>query len=301
MFKNLLVPLDGSPISETALSYAVYLAEKLGATLTLIHIIEADAPKEVHKQRHLTLPDEALAYLEETARVFVPPGVTYTVHVHTEEVRHVARSIVDHVGEFSPDLIVMCTHGHGGPRDWILGSIAQQVISFGKTPVLLIPPGCTQKMEGEFCQALVPMDGVAGHDQGLDTALEFAQFCDISIHLLMVIPNPANLKGEEAATGRMLPGATAVMLEMAEQSGKEYLARHLIRLRELKVRTAAEVARGDPVAAILSTARRLDSDIIILGTHGKTGMDAFWSGSVTPRLSGQSPIPLLLVSVKETG
>ena len=59
MFKHLLVPLDGSPLAEAALPAAAYLAQKLGASVTLLHVIEQDAPQEIHGERHLTDPDEA--------------------------------------------------------------------------------------------------------------------------------------------------------------------------------------------------------------------------------------------------
>ena len=61
-------------------------------------------------------------------------------HVHGGEVDDVARSIVDHVAELGPDLIVMCTHGRGGLRGFMFGRIAQQVVGLDRTPVLLIPP-----------------------------------------------------------------------------------------------------------------------------------------------------------------
>lgn len=65
MFKHLLVPLDGSRLAESALLAAASLAQNLGASVTLIHIIECDAPVEVHSDRHLANPDEAVDYLKD--------------------------------------------------------------------------------------------------------------------------------------------------------------------------------------------------------------------------------------------
>ena len=67
MFKNLLVPLDGSRMAESALAAAAYLAPKLRARVTLMHCIERAAPETVHGERHLREPEEARAYLEEAA------------------------------------------------------------------------------------------------------------------------------------------------------------------------------------------------------------------------------------------
>ena len=123
MFQHLLVPLDGSSLAETALPAAAHLAQVLEASVTLIHVIEKDAPKEVHKDRHLSEPEEASAYLKEVAGRAFPPETKVEWHVHVEEVKDVARSIVHHSHELEQDLIVMCTHGWGGLRDLLFGSI----------------------------------------------------------------------------------------------------------------------------------------------------------------------------------
>jgi nucleotide-binding universal stress UspA family protein len=299
MFENLLVPLDGSKLSESALPAAAYLAEVLGASVTLIHIIEKDAPREIHKDRHLTDPQEASAYLKEVAGRAFPPKSQVVWHVHVEEVKDVAYNIVQHTQELGQDLVVMCTHGSGGVRDWLIGNIAQQVIAFGKTPVLLISPQDSGQAAFSCHLALVALDGVPDHEQGLPVATELARVCGAALHLLMVIPTLGNLKAEEAATGRMLPGAMTATLDLAEEAGVNYLASKLGQVRAEGIQVSAEVARGDALAVIVDTVRRIEANLIVLGTHGKTGMDAFWSGSVTPRLSGRSEVPLLLVPVQK--
>jgi nucleotide-binding universal stress UspA family protein len=299
VFKHLLVPLDGSSLAESALPAATHIARKLGASVTLIHVVEKDAPKEIHKDRHLTNAEEANAYLQEIAGHAFSPEVHVEWHVHIEEVKDVARSIVLHTQELGQDLVVMCTHGRSGVRDWFMGSIAQQVIALGRTPVLLIPPRDIGQAVFPCRQALVALDGVPDHEQGLRVAAGLAPACGISLHLLMVIPTLSTLKAEKAATGRMLPGAMMAMLDLTEQGGKDYLVRHMETLQAGGIVTSAEVARGDAVAVIVATAQRIQADLIVLGTHGKTGMDAFWSESVTPKLSGRSLVPLLLVPVRE--
>jgi nucleotide-binding universal stress UspA family protein len=299
VFKHLLVPLDGSSLAESALPLAAHMAQALGASVTLIHVVEKDAPKEIHKDRHLTDPQEASIYLQEIAGQAFSPETHVEWHVHVEEVKDVARSIVLHTQELEQDLVVMCTHGRSGVRDLFIGSIAQQVIAFGKRPVMLIPPSDSGRAVFPCRQALVALDGIPDHEQGLHVAAGLAQVCGIALHILMVIPTLGTLKAEKAATGRMLPGAMMAMLDLAEQGGKDYLAQHMHALQAEGIVTSAEVARGDAVSVIDETAQRIQADLIVLGTHGKTGMDAFWSESVTPKLSGRSQVPLLLVPVRE--
>ena len=297
MFKHLLVPLDGSKLSESALPAAAHLAQVFGSSVTLIHIIEKDAPSEVHKDRHLTDPEDAQAYLKEVAGRIFSPSTQVVWHVHVEEVKDVAGSIVQHTQELGQDLVVMCTHGRGGVRDWLMGSIAQQVIAFQKTPVLLIPPHDSGHAGFLCSQVLVALDGMPDHEQGLQPAIELARACGAALHLLMVIPTRGDLKAEEALIAKMLPTAMAATLDMAEEAGINYLAGKLRQVQAEGINCTAEVARGDALAVIVETVERIQAELIVLGTHGKTGMDAFWSGSVTPRLSGRSEVPLLLVPV----
>jgi len=298
MFRHLLVPLDGSKLAEAALPAAAGLARLLGARVTLVHVIERDAPQEIHGERHLSDPDEARGYLEDVAARAFPCGLRVEIHVHAAEVSNVPRSIVEHVGELGPDLIVMCTHGRGGLRGWMFGRIAQQVVNLGATPVLLVQPGGMPKTGAFSCRRLlVALDGDAEHEQGLATAADLAGVCGAELRLVMVVPTFSRLSGREAATARMLPGSTYAVLNMAEKDAKAYLQRHATRLRHAGFPVTAEVRRGDPVDNILDAAIKSDADLIVLATHGKTAMDAFWSGSATPGVAGRATVSLLMVPV----
>ncbi len=300
MFKHLLVPLDGSLLAEAALPPAIFLAQLLQAPLTLVHLIEHRAPTEVHGEHHLTNSEEARAYLEEVAARF-PPEIRVEIHIHTSEVSDVARSIVEHVDELGSDLIVMCTHGHGGLRSWLFGSIAQQVLSLGTSPVLLVQPDKSEFAPPFTCKRLlVPLDGNPEHEQGLPVAARLAQSCQAALHLVMVVPTRDTLSGERASTARLLPRAMSALLDMTQQGAEEYLHHHVTRLQAEGLPVTASVRRGAPAAVIGRSAREAETNLIVLGTHGKTGMDAFWSGSVTPRLLSRTHIPLLLVRVQES-
>jgi nucleotide-binding universal stress UspA family protein len=302
MFKHLLVPLDGSLLAETALPAAAFLSQKLTASVTLIHLIEHNAPPAVHGERHLTNPTEAQAYLEQVARRDFPPAWPVERHVHTTEVSDVARSLAEHAAELEPDLIVMCTHGRGGLRDWLFGSIAQQVIALGTTPVLLIRPTPNGGAPPFACRMiLVPLDGDPAHEEGLPVAAALARACAGALHLAMVIPTLGTLSGEEAATGMLMPLATKALLELEQQNAEEYLSRLTAPLLASGLEVTTEVVRGDPAGTLLSTAKRVGADLIVLGTHRKTGLEAFWAGSIGPRMSNRSHAPLLLLPLPRAG
>ena len=293
MFQHLLVPLDGSSLAEASLPYAVTLCRVLNAAVTLIHIIEHNAPQEIHGERHLREEKESEEYLKQVARQFFPPEARVNTHVHTEEVRNVARSISAHAGEMAPDLIVMCTHGESGVFN-LMGSIAQQIIGHGKTPILLVQPGDRPLNAPVTLQKfLVALDGDPEHEQGLKTAGELAKLTHASLHLLTVIPTLGTLSGERAAAGRLLPGATSAMLDMTEECTIDNLEEQAAALRAQGIESRTTIRRGDPVQQILADSQ--DEDLIVLGTHGKAGMNAFWAGSVAPKIVSQTRLPVLLV------
>ena len=170
MFKHILIPLDGSSMAESVLASVAALNQKLNATITLIHVIEHNAPESVHGERHLTNEEDACNYLSEVAEKWFPDNTQVERHVHTEEVENVAASIVSHAGELAQDLIVMCAHGNSGLHDWVMGNIAQQVISQGKTPVLLLHPNNPKTSAPLLAEILVAHDGEVEHEAGLPLA-----------------------------------------------------------------------------------------------------------------------------------
>jgi nucleotide-binding universal stress UspA family protein len=300
LFQHLIVLLDGSRLAEAALSPTVYLAKTLGAKVTLVHVIESNPPERIHGERHLSNPQEALTYLcDVTTRAF-PADMEVRQHVHSHAVHDVAKSIAEHAGELDSDLIVMCTHGRGGLRDWILGSMAQQVIGQGNTPVFLIRPNREGRSPEFKCEKiLVSLDADPEHEKGLAISRELAQAFHASLHLVMVVHTRSTLSGERAVSARTLPGTISVLLDLKEKEAAEYLAEHLSQLEASGLTITAEVQRGDPAKVLLQVSENIRADMIVLGTHGKTGLEAFWSGSITPKLSSHSLSPLLLVPVRE--
>jgi nucleotide-binding universal stress UspA family protein len=304
MFQNLLVPLDGSPMAESALAAAAYLAPKLHADVTLIHCIERGAPETVHGERHLRAPEEARAYLEEAAARAFPPavreqaGAKIACHTHAPEVAHVASSILEHAREMPSTLIVMCVHGGSGVRSLLFGNIAQRIVGSGTTPVLLTPPS-DGKRPFACRRILVPLDGDPAHEQALPVAGDLAAACGSQMHLVFVVATRASLPGSDAAVGLFLPHATRAVLEIGRREAAEYLGRHVECQRAAGRSVTTEVCRGDAPKAIRRAAQRARADLIVMATHGREATEAFWSGSVAPRVASYAKRPLLLVPIKE--
>jgi nucleotide-binding universal stress UspA family protein len=299
MFKHILVPLDGSKLAEAVLPVAASLALTLKASVTLLHVIEQDAPSEVHRDRHLADSSEAAAYLSETAINAFSSNVAVNIHVHTSAVADVSRSIVDHsADEFQPDLIILCAHGNSGMHDLFFGNIAQQVAAASGIPVLLIKPA-EFSTPFNLRHILVPLDNESLHDKALPVAEELANAFGAQLDLICVIPTLGTLSGEQAASGNFLPAATAAYLDIAEETAQEHFQTHLDEFQKIDLPASAKIARGDPARVIFNTAMKTGADLILFGTHGHAGLDAFWNRSVAASVARRTLVPILLVPLKE--
>jgi nucleotide-binding universal stress UspA family protein len=296
MFKHLLVPLDGSSLAEAVLPAARTWAERLHARLTLLHITEKRAPPTIHGEHHLGSTREAEAYLAALAATLTRPGLALQWHVHEAE-SGVAQMIVDQATELKTDLIMLNTHGSSGLREKLLGSIAQHVLREGRVPVLLIrPQRDTLPGERPIRNILLPLDGERVHETALPAAVELAGVFGATIHLVNVAPTVETLTGEDSVPGLVMPNAMRALLDLAQQGGSDYLQR--IRAT-IAGATTCEAARGDPAKMIALAAQRVSADLIIMATHGRMGLDAFWSASVAPKVLHEVVVPLLLVRAAE--
>lgn len=298
MFKSILIPLDGSHLAEAALPVAASLTQKLNAPVTLLHVIEQNAPEAVHNERHLTKPEEAEVYLQNLVKQSFPAGTNANWHVHSSEVKDVPSSIVEHSGEFKPDLIIMSAHGRGGIRDLLFGRIALQVVGKDTTPLLLLQPMTSEQKPFTLRRILVPLDSESIHDDSLPMAKNLAKAYGAELYLLCVIPTYSTLAGEEAAAGSLLPGTANAFLDIKENQAREHMQGHLSELIGEGFRTSAEIARGDPAQTIVNVAERSKADLIVLSTHRHTGLSAFWERSVAPNVARRTRIPMLLIPLE---
>lgn len=156
MYKKILVPLDGSPLSELALPHAEALAERFGSELVLLrvyqpaswtHEIYGDAPDSVepHPQdfpaeiRHKI--EQYLAHLQDK----LLPSVKDRTRIETQLAGVAPDAIVDFAEQEQVDLIVMSTHGRSGLSRWVYGSVAAKVLQAAPCPVFLVRAAAAKK------------------------------------------------------------------------------------------------------------------------------------------------------------
>jgi nucleotide-binding universal stress UspA family protein len=293
MFDRLLIPLDGSRLAESVLPLAGALARRFASAITLLHVVEPRPPAEVHGEPHLGSVPEADRYLSLLAEG-VLAGLTIDRHVHAPGAADVAGIIARHAEEFEASLIVLCDHGRSGARDLLYGRVAQRVLRQGTVPVLLIKPEAVGRtLAGS--QILVPLDGSAASESALRPAGALARAFDGRLVLQTVVPTISTVPTDRSPAALLLPGATAASLEMEEEDVRRYLADLASRTRVTGLDVDARIDRGDPAIEIVAAADRLHAGLVVLSTHGRSGMNAVWAGSVASRVVARCRRPMLLV------
>jgi len=153
MFSNILVPVDGSEIGERSLPMAQGLAQSSGGTIHLVQVISRDPElqalhgggesiqgleieRDAARLLIETRTTRGKEYLESLAARLQNEGIKVATVIREGAAD---ANIVDYAREQGIDLIVMSTHGHGGFRRLLLGSVTDRVIRSGAIPVLVLP------------------------------------------------------------------------------------------------------------------------------------------------------------------
>jgi nucleotide-binding universal stress UspA family protein len=147
LIRKILLPLDGSPMGEAAVSNAAGMASLLGAELVLLHVLEPDftpgvsegiaAPWPIPKERVEHRKGRAEDYLNWLAGKLREGALTVSTAVASGRA---ADEIVEYAGSHAIDLVAMATHGKSGIGRWVFGSVTDKVLHAGDMPVLMVPP-----------------------------------------------------------------------------------------------------------------------------------------------------------------
>ncbi len=293
--KHLLLPLDGSASAERILPYGLFIAQRFEADITLLHIIEAGAPRTVHGQRHLRTIEEATAYLGGLAEKYASAGVPIRVHVHEEALEDPSQGIRSHEEELKADLIILSVHGRLSTRRLFRGNVAQRIFAESTKPILLVKK--PELLEDIIClqRILVPTGEDAHQERALQAAKEWAGPCDAELDLVRVVRTPDTLKVERRAAARLLPRAAEDLFELEGSSAQGALESAANGLKAQGYEVRAFYDTGDPVRVIKKIAEREKSDLVILASHGKRGALAFIDESVGARLVQTLHTPILMV------
>lgn len=285
MAKTILVPIDGSALSERAVPYAIALGKVLGAKLVFMRaVLTAKDPSAETQRFNHSLMQEAEENLRTVASGAQAEDVSVESVVWDDEAAH---AIVDVAKKKSAHLIVMSSHGRGGLGRAIYGSIAEPVLHRAATPVLVVPAHAHDNWSAaEPFRMVVPLDGSALSEEALAPAAELADAFRAELILIRALPLIYPLTGEAF----MDPYREPLLAE-----AREYLRGIAARLREPGRKVPIEVAEGDPARMILKAAGDYGAHAIVMTTHGRGGLARLVMGSVADSVLRHSTVPILVL------
>ncbi len=300
MSRSILVPLDGSDTAEQALPHAAMLARLLDAGIILARVPETIVVPVMSAGIWITdevEPPEAHAqaedYLAEVARRAVLAGLTTQTVVPSHPV---AAGILHAVEMTSPDLVVMTTHGRSGFRRWVLGSVADKVVHTSPAPVYLVraaEPEDAAATPAPIQRIMVPLDGSTAGEQALPTAIDLARRTGARVVLVRVpvVPGFATVIPETAGWIPQLLQQKAVEATAYLESVAEALDTQGIGVDiDVEIVTAGGVAEG-----LVASSREWGADVVVMSTHGRTGLRRWVLGSVADGVLRQADRPVWLV------
>jgi nucleotide-binding universal stress UspA family protein len=299
MYQTVLVTLDGSPLAERAVPFAVTLARASGGRLVLARAAAArtSAGLDTRDERLAAAEAEATAYLRELAQRVAGREAGLADRMETDVPRalevSVAAALLESAREWVADVIVMATHGRSGLGRWLYGSVADDVLRHAAVPVLLVPvagAGEAVWAPDTAHRVLVPLDGSALAEEAVPPALELAAALGADLHLLRVIEPPTAAYAEGYAS-------TAFDTTGALDEARAYLdgVAAPLRARGLTVEVGVEADVGLAQTAIAAAAHERHATAISMATHGRGGLARLVLGSVATGTLQRANVPLLLV------
>ena len=195
------------------------------------------------------------------------------------------------VQDHGADLVVMGTHGHGGLKHVWLGSVAERTIRKLSCPVLAVK-GTPEESKVPIQRILVPVDFSIHSDAAASLASMLAKRFGASLELAHAI----DFAPEYAA--HSTPEALEIDQKM-QSVAAERLDQLVGSITNGEPDLDVKLLRGSPLSVIPKEASRIGADLIVMGTHGHTGLTHLFIGSVTERTLRTAPCSVLAVKATE--
>ena len=279
-FPKILVCTDGSPDSEGAITAALNLAKTTGSTVFLLEVLfylagyelqapDTLAPPMVNMELMQAQETAARERLEAWKTKAAGEGVLLTPRVRTGSSAY--EGILEEVGESQPDLIIMGRHGYTGLTRLLMGSVTARVIGHSPCDVLVVP----REVPLSFKRLLAASDGSPFSEAAWTAALSLAKTMGSDLIGVAV-----------AATDRDIPAATEVVRGLEAAAAEQGITLDTM------------IPMGRPEEGIVKAADFKAASLIIVGSHGRTGLKRLLMGSVAERVIGHAKCPVLVVKKK---
>lgn len=297
MYSKILIPLDGSELAEQALETAFPLAEKSGAELILISASQTRsvvAPEttsgqgmQIFERPHQHSQESLSTYLHHFRQEKIPANIISTIKVIEGDAASV---ILDTAVADNVDLIIMSTHGRSGVSRWIMGSVTERVLRQAPCPVLVIrKPTPLENM-------LITLDGSDISEYAISPGVELANHLGCRITLLTV-EQPVSL--DQSYVGmldQIEPGLGDVVVGDFYHRTEDYLIKTAEQLQpKIEQKINIKPKTGPIPTTILDHIESNNIDIVVIATHGRSGLKRWLYGSITEKILRGANCAMLVI------
>ena len=313
MYKRILVPLDGSKLAQQALPYARAVASAKSAEVELVEVIaplEALATADVDdyaavgvgtrgdpwaardEWTHIAEHFRNKAWLQLTDSAAMLGG---SVRVSSKVLEgDAAEAIITEADQEPETLIVMATHGRSGIGRWLLGSVTDKVVRHANHPTLVVRAreDADEAPVATIGVVILPLDGSAAAEVAIPHAMEMAKVLGVGIALVRAV-SPMSFA---EAFDEYVPDGYERLAHHASKDAEDYLDATATRIRDQgisDVRTEALI--GSAGSTIVDLARGFGDALVVMATHGRSGVGRWVLGSVADRVIRHSAGPVLVV------
>jgi nucleotide-binding universal stress UspA family protein len=307
MYNKILVPLDGSELAECVLPYVeTMVTGNEGSSVTFLYVIQpVDVPlinQQFKKKIEAEAKDAAERYLEKLiAKLSYKESADCSVLVGKA-----AEGIADYATEKKIDLIIMSTHGMSGIGRWRHGSIADKVMHGVNIPVWMIRAEKhvrTFKKKNRKIKILVPLDGSPLAEAAVKHVSALAKQLDGDSVNILLFRVCELFAADEKHPGNMTPKDIEEYMENEKKRAldhcESYLDRIKNRLQKEGLHAEVETAQGNVAELIVGQANKIAADVLVMTTHGRTGIRRWAFGSTAEKVTQGADCPVFIIRSKE--
>ena len=290
---SILVPTDGSDGARIGARRGIDLAATIGADFHVLSAVDArdvepelDSGGQTDRERLLEAEaEQAVDSIARLARNHLSGQITTAVESGLP-----FQVINDYVDAHDIDCIVMGTQGRTGFDRVVLGSVAEKTLRTADVPIVTVTPDgdIVEIGDQRYDNALLPTDGSEGAELAIEWGITLAALYDATVHTVYSVDTNRFGGAEEAAE----------IHDALEQTGQEALETVHERARDAGVSVAGNIASGPAARAILSYSEEHDIDLIAMGTHGRSGLTRYLTGSVTETVVRNAAVPVCCVPMQ---
>ncbi len=290
MFKKILCPIDFSIDSKTALQVAVRMAVDADAELELVHVWNLP----VMPSSRFPLPVDAVELVmneqeRELASAARDASRLGAKNVTTKLINGAAWDRIVHAAADAVDLVVIGTRGRTGIARVLLGSVAEKVVRHAACSVLVARPRGDAKA---FERVLCPVDFSDSSKQAVELAAQLAAPRGAGITLFHAIEIPA-IYYDEALPPDFLGDVEKQTTHLIEQWAADLRTK-------TSVPVTTELQTGGAGARILDRLDGATYDLVVVGSHGRTGLQRVLLGSTAEKVVRHAPCSVLVARARTT-